>query len=223
MVNGCWSGEPRVQLVNACIPQDDHRLIRVGVLARKYAQRRGVEQKALSVADRQTDPAGGEGTEEVTVREHGHVTARRAEPRQNPVDTRGDLGRRLAAGTAVLEQIPVRVAQADVRRGNAFVFAVVPLGERRFNPGHVGQARQLARSSRTLQRTAPDLRKPHLAQQCAEPTCLLFPALGQRDVRHTRVLARERPRGFAVSNEVESRDHVVPMILAWAARNRERG
>src|SRR5687767_12320384 len=136
-----WSRELlRVQLVEACIPQDDHRLIGIVVLARQYAQRRRVEQKMLSLADRQTDPAGGEGTQEVAVREHGHVTAPGAEPRENPIDTRGDLGRRLAAGTAALEQIPVRVAQADVRGGNAFVVAVVPLGQRRFDLGYVRQA-----------------------------------------------------------------------------------
>ena len=77
-----------------------------------------------------------------------------AHARDHAIRARADLLRRLAARTAVAEELPVRALRVDLGRGAPLVVAVVPLDEVGVDVGAVAEARQLAGSARALQRAA---------------------------------------------------------------------
>jgi hypothetical protein len=118
---------------------------------------------------------------------------------------RADLGRRLASGTAVAKEIPVRPLLVDVGASAPFVFAVVPFEQIAVGFGHGSETRQLARPGRALERTREHAGGRQAAKPLPEPARVLLAALGQRQVGQSRVLAREAPRGLAVPDQMKYR------------------
>src|SRR5262245_51010985 len=135
-------------------------------------------------------------------REEQHVALLGAHPADHAVGARPDLRRRLAAGTAVAEELPVGALGVDLGRGPALVVAIVPLDEVAVELGRVREAGELAGARRALERARPYPGEAEPAQPLAEALRVALAALGERKVRAAGVLAGEAPSRLAVPGEV---------------------
>ncbi len=140
---------------------------------------------------------------ELAVREERDISVQCAEMCDEPISTVGNLCGHFTARTAVPEHIPVRSPFVNVYGAPSFIIAVVTFRQVRFNLGPRPQPGQLTRSSRALPRAGQHTCELDLPEAWSKFARLLLAARGQRNVRAARVLAGERPLGFAVSNEVK--------------------
>jgi len=85
------------------------------MLIAQDAQRRRGQDKMARVPGGQAQPARGQDAEEVAVAEDHHVALHRPQARQHPVGTGTHRLNRLAARTAVAEEIPAWARLANVR------------------------------------------------------------------------------------------------------------
>jgi len=165
----------------------------------------------LRLPHRQSDPASGQDASEVPMGEERGISVQSAETGNEAVSTVGNLGGRFTARTAVPKEIPVRSRPENVRRALSFVVAIIPLRQVRFDFGRRIQPGQLTRSSRALQRAGQHASKRDVPEALSKLPRPVLAVSGQGNVRATRVLAGERPLGFTVSNEVNAREHIVPV------------
>ena len=112
-----------------------------------------------------------------------------------------DIGRGLAAGTAIPPERPVRMDRLDFFRGETLVAAVIPLDQVRQHPGLLPIARQAAGLERALERARQDERKCPGTQPRAKRRSLAPPLLGQGKVGRTGVPATETPFRLAVPRQ----------------------
>src|SRR4029450_7194345 len=120
---------------------DLHRA-RVAVV-HKDVPRRGVEQEMLAGAWRKTDPPRDQNSKHVAMGEQSNVARLGANPGDDAVDPRADLGRALAARTTVPEDHPARLFRMDLLRCERLVLTVVPFLQVGFERCASGGARQL--------------------------------------------------------------------------------
>jgi hypothetical protein len=105
----------------------------------------------------------------------------------------------------------------DVSSNPALILAVVPFEQVSVDFSHSSKARQLTGPGDTLQRAGKHLGESYSPQPFLEPARIAFATFCQRQVRKSRVLARERPRGLSVPGKVNDRKHFVhqftPLVL----------
>lgn len=89
-----------------------------------------------------------------------------------------------------------------------FVITVVPLREVWFNFRRRAWNYQFARSSRALSWADKYASERDFSETQTEFPRQVLAMCSQRKVRATGVLAGKRPFGFAVSNEVNAREHI---------------
>src|SRR5262245_57297616 len=118
-----------------------------------------------------------------------------------------DLVRRFPSGASITKKLPLGALLMAISGEAALVLAVVPFEQVPVDFGHSSKARQLAGSGSALQRAGKHLGESHSAQPFLKPARIALPTLCQRQVRKSRVLARERPRGFSVSGQVNDWKH----------------
>jgi hypothetical protein len=86
-----------------------------------------------------------------------------------------------------------------LRGAKPFIVAVVPFDEVRVHLRAIHQSGQLARAARALQGTCENIRKADLAQSFAQSLGVTLTRRRQRQVRKSRVLAREAPFGLPMA------------------------
>ena len=94
-----------------------------------------------------------------------------------------------AIGTTVPKDIPTRPVLSDVPREPAFIVAVVPFRQVRFNLRRYPQSGQLASPSSPLQRAGEDAGKLDVSEPRNEGARFILTVRGQGKVRPTGVLA----------------------------------
>ncbi len=166
------------------------------------AERCWAEHKMLPFDCRHSDPSRREDASELAMREEYDVASHPLKFRNQPARAEGNLRGRLAAGATVTKQIPIRTFLAKVCRELTFIGAIVPLGEVRFNLGGRRKSRQLACPPGPLQRTCQDVRELDRPKARFKAARLVFAMRGQRNIGAASVLARQRPSGFAVPDEI---------------------
>ena len=92
--------------MSVVIPESYGRLVHDLVVEPQDTDRRGGEQQRPAEGDRLQDPAGRDDPEDMAVGEESDVASQTLEPLNQLVDSIGDLLHRLAAGAAVLEEVP---------------------------------------------------------------------------------------------------------------------
>jgi len=143
------------------------------------------------------------------VREDGDLSRHRPKPRDQPIGAIRHLRGRLTARAPVVKEIPVRSRGENVHGALSFIVAIVPLGQIRFNLRSGSQPRELARLLRALPRAGEHPAKRNGREPTPKRPRLILAARSQGNVRPTGVPARQRPLGFAVSNEVKTLNHVL--------------
>ncbi len=98
-----------------------------------------------------------------------------------------DLRWCLAAGTAVLVDLPVGVRLVNLLRGQAFVAAVVDLSQQR-RDARIVEAGELGGPSGPLERARVHGVEPHSREPATDGCGLLFAARGERQVGDAGVL-----------------------------------
>jgi len=116
---------------------------------------------------------------------------------------------RFTARTTVTKDVPARSSHANVLGALSFVIAVIPLGQVGFNLGRRREPDQLAGPPRAPPRTGQHTTKLGRPQPWSKFARLGFAFRGQRNIRSTGMLAGERPRGSAVSNEIKLQERIL--------------
>src|SRR5262245_6996055 len=93
----------------------------------KHAQRARIQQKMLTTASKQADPARHQHAQHVSMREQCCIAIERARPGDHPVHAGTHVLRCLAARAPVAEEEPTRGHLLDLLGRQPLVLAVVPL------------------------------------------------------------------------------------------------
>src|SRR5262245_30851267 len=97
----------------------------------------------------------------------------------------------------------------DVSAIATLIIAIVPLDQILVDFSGCSKARQLAGALGALERTGKHLGKTQSTQPFLKSARVALAAFCQRQVGESRVLARERPRGFPVPCQVNDRKRLV--------------
>lgn len=151
----------------------------------------GVEQQVLGLGDGQPNPSCGKDATKVTMGEERDISSELAELGDEGIRTVGNLRRRFPIRRAVEKQIPARPRLENLRGCAAFVRAIVPFGEFRFEFGSWPERCQRARLSSALQGTGQDMGKWDAAQAFAHGLSFRLATRGEWEIHAPAVLARE--------------------------------
>ena len=94
------------------VPEPDDRLVGA-VFVAQDAECGGAQEEQPPVPGGQAEPSGGQDPEEVAVAEQEDLPLGGPEASDHPVGPGGDLLDRLAAGTAVAEEVPSGILDAE--------------------------------------------------------------------------------------------------------------
>jgi hypothetical protein len=120
-----------------------------------------------------------------------------------PVRAFRDLAGRFTARTPILKNIPSRRLFVKIDGAASFVIAIIPLSEVRFDHGLRLKSSQGTGSPCALPRTAKDAGKFDSAQAWCKLPGFVFAMRRQRNISCAGMLARERPFGFAMPDEIK--------------------
>jgi len=189
---------------SAFIPQPDDGLAR-GVVVAKEAQRAGVQIETPALERGELEPPRGHHPQHIAVPKEKDVATAAAQPVDHTIGARSNVGSGFALRAAIFEQTPCRVIRTNLGRSSSLVLAVVPLGQIGIDDRDRAEAGKFTRPPCPLKRTGEHVVEPHLAQPFTERPCLLLTARGERDIGAARVLASNRPRCLAVTNDAHRR------------------
>ena len=147
------------------------------------------------------EPASGEDAEAVGVANEECVATGFADAGNDAIDSRGDISGGFAVRARLCENSPAGDAFSDFRGGEAFVVAVVPLGEVGGDFGFFGEAGELAGAAGAEAWAAQDEAEFAPGEKWLEAGGALLAGGGEGDVGGGGVAAREAPLGFAVADE----------------------
>src|SRR6266576_2081153 len=190
------------------VPQPDYWLRNVVFIAQR-TQARCAKHEASTDDGIEPEPTSGEYPQEVTARKKQHVAFDSAHAFHNPVCTHGNVVRRFPSRAAITKQLPFGALLVDISGEAALILAIVPFEQVPVDFTQSSKASQLAGPRGTLQRAGKHLGESHFAQPFLEPARIALATFCQRQVGKSRVLARERPRSFPVSCQVNDRKHLV--------------
>ncbi len=162
----------------------------------------------LPLGNGQSNPTHGQNAPEVSVSEERDVPFQRAQAGNQAIRAVGDLRGSFTVRTAVEKDIPAGLSLENFRGALAIEVSIVPLHQIWFDFGSRVQCGQFTGSPRTLSRTGQHMGKWNAPEPPGKFACLQFAPCGQWNVRDAGVPPRTRPLGFAVSNEVELRQHI---------------
>src|SRR5687767_9831465 len=118
----------------------------------------------------------------MSVREERDVSVQASKSFNQAIRTGGYIRGGFAAGAAVQEQVPPRVLFANVGRAPAFVIAIIPFRQIRFDLGNRFPPEQLARAACAQARTGENMAERNVAEQEPEFSRCLFAILRQRQI-----------------------------------------
>ena len=170
---------------------------------REDAERCGTEGQMLSFDDCQSDPSRRKSRAKLAVRKKPDIAGCPAQTGYKTVRAIGYVGGCFTVRTPIAPHIPARSLLVNVHGAPAFVIAVVPFHQIRLTVPLGPKSRQFTRLSRPQQWAGQDsreLHRPQARRQCAR---LVFPVRRQCDVGESGMLARDRPSGLPVSNQVK--------------------
>lgn len=166
----------------------------------------GLQEEVPTRAGLEPEPAGRQHAQEMPAGKDQDIAHDGPHLVQDTVGPRPNLLRGLSSRTAVAEELPVRALGVDLGAGAPLVLAVVPFGEIVVDLGRRSKSGQLACADCAPKRARNNPCELAPAQPLAEPAGVLLPALGQREIRHSRVLTREAPSGLAVPGQIDARE-----------------
>src|SRR5215813_1296692 len=134
-----------------------------------------------------------------------YVPLHRTHAFHRAVCARPDLVRRFPSGASITKQLPLGALLVDISGEAALILAVVPFEQVPVDFSYSSKASQ--RATRTCELAGKHLGESHSAQPFLKPARIALATFCQRQVRKSRVLARERPRGFSVSGQVNDWKH----------------
>jgi hypothetical protein len=170
-----------------------------------HADRSRAQRQVASDRDRGADPAGGERAPNLAVRKQRDVSFQRAQPRDQPIGAVGHLLGRLAAGAAVGKNVPAGSRRANAATGKSFVVAVVPFLKIGVDFRCLRQSSQFAGAPSALPWTDEYPGEGDWLKPRPQRARFLLAARGQRQVGEAGMLPCERPRGLAVTDEIETK------------------
>src|SRR5207245_3205216 len=150
----------------------------------------------------QTQPTCGEDAQHMAVTEEEDVPVDGPQSGDHTVGTGTDRRHRLAARTAIAEEIPARTLLANVSGALPFILAVIPFLQIGVDRGLAAKARQLTRPQRSRQRARQDPGEYHPHEPLRQAPGIELTARGERDVGPAGVLTGECPGGLAVPRQV---------------------
>ncbi len=171
------------------------------VLVAKLAPGAGLELKKSRGEGIQSEPAGGKNAEAVRVSNKKGVTAGFAHTGDYSINSSGDIGSCFSVRARVGEDSPVGNGFSDLGGGEAFVIAVVPLGEVGGVFSFFGPPSEFAGAACAESGTAQNEAEMPACEKGLEPSGALLAEGSEGDVGGRGVAAGEAPLGFTVADE----------------------
>ena len=192
--------------MTSIVPQPDYR--RTACSRSHRTQARCAQHEASTVGVIEPDPARAS-TRRKCPLEKSSTSPDSAHAAHRAVGPRADLSWRFPSGAAVAKQLPIRALPVDLGGAATLILAVVPFEQSRSisatAPKPASSQVRVARCNGLVNTLA----KVSSTQPFREPAGIALATFCQRQVGKSRVLARERPRGFPVPGEVNDRQHFV--------------
>src|ERR671919_2888057 len=196
---------------DAPVPDDDRWTV---ALVREDRNRRRVESEMSPERYGESEESRADRPHAVTVAEQQHARAERLDLPKQRVDAVLDLLRRLAAWTAVTEELPAGSPVPDLVRRESFIVAVVDLRQRIVRLHAVTEARELRRVDGALHGTRQHCVEMVVGEELSDRDGLELAFGGERDVGPAGVLTGERPFRLTVSDQPDGHARN-PKSLGW--------
>jgi hypothetical protein len=167
------------------------------VLPAEHGDRSGLEPEVACLVRGETEPAGREDAKDVPMGERQHIAACEppiaSQPRDQGVSSRTHAGNRLAAGTAIGEEIPPGSKLADLSGRQPLVVAIVHLEEEIGRLDGLTEACKPARLEGAPQRARDHEGRLQAAEALLQSPCIGLAVRQQRQVRTTSVASDSAP------------------------------
>jgi hypothetical protein len=224
LVKGACAGCEGRRVVRGCdlavVPQTNDTVCTAVVIA-QHANAGGIEHQTATERRRVIDPPRGEYAQHMSARENEDAALERPKPRHDPIDAFGDLRHRLAAGTTVAEEFPLRTLLMDVHKRPALIITVIPLEQLAVKRCHAHKAGELTGSQRPPQRTREHVIESQALESGTDRASLLLTAARERKIGSPRVLTGDSPSGLSVSHEIDIGSSGCQESPAFAATTQE--
>src|SRR4029453_8761605 len=190
------------------IPQSDHRPGELVFIAHR-TQACGAKHEPLGVyCNFKPNPARRQYPNEMPAGEEYHISRNHAHAAYHAIGPRRGFSWRFPSRSAVAEQFPVGALGADLGSAAPLILAIVPFDQIRVDFSYISKASQLTSAPSPLQWAGKDFGKSQSMQPFLEPARIALATLRERQVCKSCMLARERPGGFTVPRQVNSREHL---------------
>src|SRR5919201_4886512 len=183
---------------DAPVPDHDRWAV---ALVREDGYRRRVDPEMSSERYREPEEPRADRPHAVAVAEQQHARAERLNLRKQRVDAVLDLLWRLAARTAVSEELPAGSLVPDLVRRESFVVAVVDFRQRIVRLHAVTEPRELRRVDGALHGARQHRVEVVIGEELAHRDGLELSFGGEREVRSAGVLTRQRPFHLTVPDQ----------------------
>src|ERR687891_2294700 len=183
---------------DAPVPDDDRWAV---ALVREDRHRRRVEPEMSPERYGESEEPRADRPHAVTVPEQQHALAERLDLPKQGVDAVLNLLWRLAAWTAVSEELPAGSPVPDLVRRESFIVAVVDFRQRIVRLHAVTEARELRRVDGALHGARQHRIEMVVGEELADRDGLELSFCGERKVGSAGVLTRECPLRLAVSDQ----------------------
>src|SRR5208282_1594155 len=195
------------------IPEPDHWPGQI-VLITERAEARRTQQKIFAPSSRaQSQPAGGQHANEVSARKQQYIPFDAADSLDDAIRAFADLFGSFPARRAISKQLPVWALTEDLRRGQAFVFAIVPFHQVGIGHGASSKSRQCAGSGCALQWAGENLGELHTLEPLPKPLRITLAIGGQGQIGKAGVLAGESPCSVPVPRYIHYWEYFAHAVL----------
>src|SRR5262249_50872988 len=195
------------------VPQPDDWLRQV-VFVTQRTHARGAQREVSTERDIKPEPTSGQYSQEMPARKKQHVTFDRAHALHHAICSCANLVWRFPSGAAIAKQLPIRALLLDAGGQATLILAIVPFEQVPLDFRHRAKTSQFAGPGGTLQGAGKHLGESYSPQPFLQPTGIALATFCKRQIGKSRVLARERPRGFSVSGQVNDGKLVAHALLS---------
>jgi hypothetical protein len=170
------------------------------MLEAQEAQRGWVERQVAGEVRFAPKPARRQHAQQVAARKYQNGSIEAPKHGEGAIRAARDIGRRLASGAPVPEQVPGRSMLAYLDRRLALVLPVIPLEEIVHHRSPLSESRELASPPRPSQRTHENTVNLQGLQPLAQACSVALTLLSELKVGPTGMLPGLAPGGLTVTN-----------------------
>jgi len=157
--------------------------------------------------DFKSDPSRCQNTTNVAVCKHGYVSIALNETSHKSIGSHANIRGRFTVWASVTEEIPVRTKDRHICMRFPFVITIIPFGQVVIDHQALRQSGESGCLLCAKQRAAINLIERNRLNAFTQLPSFFFAVFSQGDIGSASVLPRQRPSGFTVPHQINTKFH----------------